>query len=77
MVPFRLFMDASKEDIVPLTSLCHPICVVPNFGAKNLDDYLLILPKGEWSQYFTRFIHKTNQMSNSITCPSMIYYKYN
>ena len=60
VVPFRLCTEASKENIVPLTSLCHPICVVPNFGAENLDDYLLILPKGEWSQYFTRFIHKTN-----------------
>jgi hypothetical protein len=27
VVPFHLCTEASKEDIVPLTSLCHPICV--------------------------------------------------
>ena len=38
VVPFRLCTEAGKEDVVPLTSLCHPLCVVPNFGADNRDD---------------------------------------
>ena len=60
VVPFHLCTDTNKEDIVPLTSLCHPICVIPDYGGGHQNDtYMMILPKGQWSQYFTRFIKKT------------------
>ena len=59
VVPFRLCTERSKEDIVPLSSLCHPLCVVPNIGGEDANRYMMILPKGQWSQYFTRFINKT------------------
>ena len=60
-VPFRLCTSANKEDIVPLSSLCHPICVIPDYGGgdQNDDKYMMVLPKGRWSQYFTRFYNKT------------------
>ena len=59
VVPFRLCAERGKEDIVPLSSLCHPICVVPDIGGEDANGYMMILPKGQWSQYFTRFYNKT------------------
>ena len=60
-VPFSLCTTPNKEDVVPITSLCHPICVIPDYGAgdQNTDNYMMVLPKGQWSQYFTRFYNKT------------------
>ena len=60
-VPFSLCTTPNKEDVVPITSLCHPICVIPDYGAgdQNADKYMMVLPKGQWSQYFTRFYNKT------------------
>ena len=58
VVPFHLCCDKGKEEIVPLSSLCHPVCVVPDFGADENNKYMLILPKGRWSQYFTKFLNK-------------------
>jgi hypothetical protein len=60
-VAFRLCTAANKHDIVPLSSLCHPICVIPDDGRgdQNDDKYMMVLPKGRWSQYFTRFYNKT------------------
>ena len=57
VVPFHLCTERDKEDTVPLSSLCDPICVIPDYG--NLDDdnkYMMILPKGHWSGVFARFI---------------------
>lgn len=50
VVPFHLCTERDKEDIVPLSSLCDPICVIPDYG--NVDEnnkYMMILPKGHWS----------------------------
>ena len=60
-VPFSLCTTPNKEDVVPITSLCHPICVIPDYGAgdQNTHNYMMVLPKGQWSQYFTRFYNKT------------------
>ena len=57
VVPFHLCIEKDKEDVVPLSSLSDPICVIPDYG--NVDEnnkYLMILPKGHWSGVFTRFI---------------------
>ena len=61
IVKLRLNTTNGKEEMVPMSSLVHPICVVPNFGLENNDEYMMILPKGQWSDYFARFI---NQGSN-------------
>ncbi len=41
--------DVGEEEIVPMSSLIHPICVVPDFGVENNNRYMMILPKGQWS----------------------------
>ena len=60
IVKLRLNMDKRKEEIVPLSLLVHPICVVPNFGLENKNEYTMILPKGQWSGYFARFVKNGN-----------------
>ena len=61
IVKLRLNTKVRQEELVPMSSLVHPICVVPNFGLENNDEYMMILPKGQWSDYFARFI---NSVSN-------------
>ena len=36
---------------VPLTSLVHPLCVIPDYGGDG-KSYLLVLPRRNWSRYF-------------------------
>ena len=58
-VNFKLCSTKGREEQVPLSSVLHPICVVPNYGKD--DSYIMILPKGRWSKYFTAFIRKKNE----------------
>ena len=53
--------DTTRSDIDndSFSYLCHPICVVPDIGGEDANGYMMILPKGQWSQYFTRFYNKT------------------
>ena len=44
---FSLNMDVGKEEIVLMSSLVHPICVVPDFGVENKNGFMMILPKGQ------------------------------
>ena len=62
IVKICLNMDVGKEEIVPLSSLVHPICVVPNFGLENKNEYMMILPKGQWSGCFARFVNNGNNL---------------
>ncbi len=55
---FELCNTPGKEYIVPLSSLSHPICVVPDYGSPVRNMYMLILPKGQWSEYFARQVNK-------------------
>ena len=55
---FELCSTVGKEYIVPLSSLSHPICVVPDYGSPLSNMYMLILPKGQWSEYFARQVNK-------------------
>jgi hypothetical protein len=36
---------------VPLSSLVHPLCVVPDYGGQGTS-YLVILPRRNWGRYF-------------------------
>ena len=56
---FELCSEEGHEQIVPMSSLSDPLCVVKDYGA-DADNYLLILPKREWSEYFARFVKKIN-----------------
>ena len=56
IVKFSLNMDVGEEQIVPMSSLVHPICVVSDFRVENKNGHVMILPKGQWSDYFARFI---------------------
>lgn len=46
IIKFRLCSDAGEEQVVPLSALNNPICVIQDYGSNNGEDYLLILPKG-------------------------------
>ena len=57
VVQFTLCEDEGEEQIIPLSALFHPLCVVPDNGAdKDEHKYLMVLPKGQWSGYFSRFV---------------------
>ena len=56
---FDLCSDSGQEQIVPISSLTYPLCVVHDYGA-NADKYLLVLPKREWSGYFSRYVKRIN-----------------
>ena len=47
---FSLCTEVGKEEIVPMSSLIHPICIVPDYGAANKDQYMMILPKEQWGE---------------------------
>ena len=36
---------------VPLLSLVHPLCVIPDYG-DNGASYIVVLPRRNWSRYF-------------------------
>ena len=36
---------------VPISSLVHPLCALPDYGNDSLS-YLIVLPKRNWSRYF-------------------------
>lgn len=36
---------------VPISSLVHPICAIPDYGSDSLS-YIIVLPKRNWSRYF-------------------------
>ena len=56
---FDLCSSVGKEQIVPISSLSDPLCVVKDFGGSE-DKYMLVLPKGLWSEYYARFVKKVN-----------------
>ena len=57
LMQFTLCEDEGEEQIIPLSALSHPLCVVPDDGAdKDEHKYLMVLPKGQWSGYFSRFV---------------------
>ena len=59
VVRFTLCEDEGEEQLVPLSALSHPLCIVPDYGAnKDASQYLMVLPKGQWSGYFSRFVQK-------------------
>jgi len=56
---FDLCSENGQKQIVPMSSLSDPLCVIKDYGA-SADKYLLVLPKREWSGYFARFVKKIN-----------------
>ena len=62
IVKFILNMNVGEE-----ASLVHPICVVPDFRVENKNGYMMNLPNGQWSKYFSRFVNNgTNSKHNKI-----------
>jgi hypothetical protein len=43
--------DAISTVTVPLLSLVHPLCVIPDYGG-NGTSYIVVLPRRNWSRYF-------------------------
>ena len=56
---FELCLEHGEEQIVPMSSLSDPLCVAKDYGA-NENKYLLVLLKGQWSEYFARFVTRVN-----------------
>ena len=51
-VKFKLGCDRNYSfDTVPVSSLVHPLCVIPDYGGAT-NNYMVILPKRNWSRYF-------------------------
>ena len=43
--------DATSTVTVRLSSLVHPLCVIPDYGG-NGTSYIVVLPRRNWSRYF-------------------------
>jgi len=43
--------DKISTVTVPLLSLVHPLCVIPDYGGDSAS-YFVILPRRNWSRYF-------------------------
>lgn len=57
---FELCSEHGEEQIVPMSSRrSDPLCVVKDYGATK-NKYLLVLLKGQWSEYFARFVTRVN-----------------
>lgn len=57
---FELCSEHGEEQIVPMSSRrSDPLCVVKDYGATE-NKYLLVLLKGQWSEYFARFVTRVN-----------------
>jgi hypothetical protein len=45
---------------VPLLSLIHPLCVIPDYGGATTS-YIVVLPRRNWTQYFgDRIVNERN-----------------
>ena len=52
MVKIKIGIDLEISYVtVPITALVHPLCVIPDGG--DLMSYKIILPKRNWSRYFS------------------------
>ncbi len=36
---------------VPISSLVHPLCVIPDYGG-HITSFIVVLPKRNWIRYF-------------------------
>ncbi len=46
---------------VPIEALVHPLCVIPDIGGDKVV-YFVVLPKGNWSQFFGERIVTTKHL---------------
>ncbi len=52
MVKIKIGTDIEISYVtVPITALVYPLCVIPDGG--DLMSYIIILPKRNWSRYFS------------------------
>ena len=42
---------------IPMSAIVHPLCIVPDYGRGINNRYMVVLPKQNWSQYFSRFVN--------------------
>ena len=57
VVHFRLCNNFERSYVtVPISALTHPLCVVPDYGGDDEYGYMVVLPRRNWSQYFSSFI---------------------
>jgi len=57
VIHFRLCTDFEHSYMtVSISMLTHPLWVVPDYGGDDEYRYMVILPRGNWSQYFSSFI---------------------
>lgn len=60
-VPFNLGTCWNDSfQMVPLTALVHPICVIKDTGSLYGDNrHIVVLPKRNWGQYFSDYIRRS------------------
>ena len=42
---------------IPMSAIVHPLCIIPDYGSGDDNRYMVVLPKRNWSQYFSRFVN--------------------
>jgi hypothetical protein len=53
IVQIKLGLDVNVSFVtVPIDSLVHPLCVIPDNGEEDCDTFFIVLPKRNWSRYF-------------------------
>ena len=44
--------------IVPVSLIVHPVCVFPNYGSIDSTSFFVVLPKQNWSNYFSMKVRR-------------------
>ncbi len=58
IVDFHLGTDHRTSFVtIPMSAIVHPLCIIPDYGSGDDNRYMVVLPKRNWSQYFSRFVN--------------------
>jgi hypothetical protein len=53
IVQIKLGMDFNISFVtVPIDTLVHPLCVIPDYSEEGCDTFYVVLPRRNWSRYF-------------------------
>ena len=65
IVRFNLGNELKSYAIVPVTSIVHPLAVFPDYGNNNRSTFFVVLPKRNWTEYFSSQLSKEKRKRNN------------
>jgi len=66
IVPFNLGTNFNiSYAMVPVSSIVHPLAVFPDYGNNDTTSFFVVLPKRNWTGYFSSQLSKDNERKHS------------